>query len=190
MFCANCGKELKEGEVCTCTQTNEEIIENPPVQKTAAEEAPVEAYYNPEAQQNYYNPEVNNTNYNVFPGAYYDPTQAYNAQNQEPKEKIPARTDYPEGYKIKKKHVAVLLALSFGVFGIHNFYLGNSNRGLAQVLVATVGGLFSFGLATIGVLIWATVEAVLLLTENIDKDSNGYKIQTFEESLAKQINKD
>ena len=176
MFCGNCGKELKEGEVCTCTQINET-----PVQEAqAAQQTPQQAQY---VQQGY------NPNYIAFPGAYYDPTEAINNSVPVEKENVPARTDYPEGYKIKKKYVAVLLALSVGVFGIHNFYLGNSNKGLAQLLVATVGGLFTFGIATIGVTIWATVEGVLLFTENIDKDSNGYKIQTFEESVAKAMNK-
>ena len=29
MTCPNCGKELKEGEVCTCTQNNEVQDEKP-----------------------------------------------------------------------------------------------------------------------------------------------------------------
>ena len=167
MYCGNCGKELSEGEVCTCTQMNETPAQG--------------AQY---AQQGY------NAGYVAFPGAYYDPTEAINNSEPVEKEDVPARTDYPEGYKIKKKYVAVLLALSVGAFGIHNFYLGNSNKGLAQLLVAAVGGLFTFGIATVGVTIWATVEGVLLLTENIDKDYNGYKIQTFEEAIAKEMKKD
>ena len=31
---------------------------------------------------------------------------------------------------------------------------------------------------------WSIVDAVLLLTENEDKDANGFKIQTFEEALV------
>lgn len=191
MFCPNCGKELNEGEVCTCTKNPEEISENSPVQDTAevSEQAkPAQEYNNPSAQQQaYYNPEVNNSN--VFTGAFYDPSQAYNNANGS-EEKVPARTDYPEGYKIKKKYVAVILAFCLGSLGIHNFYLGNKERALAQVLIATIGSVFTLGLAAIGVSVWATVEAVLLLTENIDRDANGYKIQTFEEAIAKEMKKD
>ena len=170
MFCANCGKELAEGEVCTCTQENT-------VPQTE------------EVQQEYYNPENINPSYYV--GTYYDPSSALNAkQEQEEIKKLPARTDYPEGYKIKKKYVAVLLAFSLGTFGIHNFYLGKSEKAIAQVILSTVGALLTFGISAIAVTIWATVEGVLLLTEDKDKDANGYKIQTFEESLAKQMNKD
>ena len=205
MFCANCGKELQEGEVCTCTQKTEAVNDNPPVDYSESEttvlgtqgsqpqvnEEPVQQEsFNPEPQQGYYNPVVNNVN--VFPGAYYDPTQAYTEEQEDPakNKKLPPRCDYPEGYKIKKKYVAVLLALSIGVFGIHNYYLGESNKGLIQLLLATVGGIFTVGIATIAVAVWATVEGVLLFTENIDRDANGYKIQTFEEAIAAQMKKD
>ena len=43
-----------------------------------------------------------------------------------------ARTDYPEGYKIKKKYVAVILAFTFGWLGIHNFYLGNKTKAIVK----------------------------------------------------------
>ena len=220
MFCSNCGKELAPGEVCTCADENSNVPqqesipdtgaamnqENAPVEEAQPAEAPVQQpenpnpapqqnYYNPApAQQSYYNPQAqqgNNAqpNYmNAFPGVFYDPTQA--VSEDKPKEKVPARTDYPEGYKIKRKYVAVILAATLGVFGIHNFYLGDKNKALAQLLVATVGGIVTFGAAFVGVCVWATVEAVLLLTEDMDKDFNGYKIQTFEEALAKEMGKD
>jgi len=191
MFCPNCGKELQEGEVCTCTQTNEEAVKAAPVQEPVAEdipvqEAPQQNYYAPPVQQEGFNPQANNVA--VFPGTYYDPQKAY--ENAQPEEKLPARCDYPEGYKIKKKYVAVLLAASLGMFGIHNFYLGNKDKALAQVLISTVGGLLSFGVGFIAVSVWAIVETVLLLTEDIDRDFNGFKIQTFEEAIAAQMKKD
>ncbi len=175
MFCTKCGRELQDGEVCTCTQTNGEA--NMP----RVDENPVDN------GQDYYQ-ENNNAVY--YQGAYYNPNQAYNQENPAKNKDIPARTDYPEGYKIKKKYVAVLLAWTFGMYGIHNFYLGKSDKALAQVLLSTVGAILTVGLSFIAVCIWATVEAVLLLTEKSDKDGNGYKIQTLEESIAKQINKD
>ena len=179
MFCGNCGRELKEGEVCTCTQTNA-AVNSAPVQ-----EAP--------AQPNFYVPPTAQGEYNqfgvaAFPGTYYDPQKAY--ENAQPEEKVPARTDYPEGYKIKKKYVAVLLAASLGMFGIHNFYLGNRDKAIAQLIIATAGGFLTLGIGLIVATIWATVECVLILTEDIDRDANGFKIQTFEEALATQLKKD
>ena len=191
MFCPNCGKELNEGEVCTCTQNNGEttVLNNPEPAAEQPVQAPVEAqeqqnYYTPPVQQGY-NPEANNIG--VFPGAYYDPNQAYS--NVQEKTEIPARCDYPEGYKIKRKYVAVLLAASLGMFGIHNFYLGDNNKAIAQLLVATVGGVLTLGVGFAAATIWATVEAVLLLVDKIDRDANGFKIQTFEEAIAAQMKK-
>ena len=195
MFCANCGKELSEGEVCSCTQRAEEVIKNAPSQADEAAEQAAFAqaengaqpnYFVPPVYQNGYNPAVNNAV--VFPGTYYDPQKAY--ENAQPEEEVPARTDYPEEYKIKRKYAAVLLAASVGMFGIHNFYLGNKDKALAQLLIATAGGFVTLGLGFAAATIWAMVETVLLLIDEIDKDANGYKIQTFEEAIAKELKKD
>ena len=156
MFCTNCGRELQDGEVCTCIQENHENDSN-----------------------------------NYYAGTYYDPMQAYNVQDDASVNKqLPPRIDYPEGYKIKKKYVAVILALSVGMYGIHNFYLGKKDKALVQVLLSTVGAIFTVGISLIAVTIWAAVEGILLFTENIDRDADGYKIQTFEEAVAAKINKD
>ena len=211
MYCPNCGKELKEGEVCTCETENSvvepvelkendapveaEVIDEPVMAEDIEEAVQAEdvvepiqdrEFFDPGATQSFYNNQEQNR-VNVFPGAYYDPNQSNNAE--EVQEEVPARVDYPEGYKIKKKHVAVILAFTLGVFGIHNFYLGYSSKGLAQVLIATIGSLF-FGVGLIAVSIWVLIETVLLLVEETDRDSNGFKIMTFEESLAREIKKD
>lgn len=107
------------------------------------------------------------------PQTYYNPMPIINPQ---------PRTDYPQGYKIKKKYVAVILAALLGPFGIHNFYLGKRERGTAQLLLCTVGSLL-FGLGAIAAAIWAIVEAVQLLTEDINADAEGYKIQTLDEAF-------
>lgn len=170
-ICPNCGKPLEEGEVCTC-----QIQQEPP----AAEHS--------EPQQNYFRPTPQE-------GAYYDPNTAGYQQPQqnnfyppEPQyyvapENQPANTDYPDGYKIKKKYVAVILGAALGTFGIHNFYLGNNGKAIAQILLTTVGCLLIVG--PIISTIWSLVETVQILTESIDRDADGYKIQTLEEGIAK-----
>jgi TM2 domain-containing membrane protein YozV len=176
-ICPNCGRALNDGEVCTC-QSQSEQNEN--------------QYSNP--QQNYYQPSSE---------AYYNPNNYNETQNQQsqqgnnyyqsqpqyyaPAENQPANTNYPEGYKIKKKYVAVILGFVLGALGIHNFYLGNNGKAIAQLLLATVGCFIVVG--PIIAVVWAIVETVLILTESIDRDSQGYKIQTLEESIAK-ANKD
>ncbi|MBQ9227422.1 MAG: TM2 domain-containing protein [Eubacterium sp.] len=85
---------------------------------------------------------------------------------------------------MKKKYVAVLLGATLGALGIHNFYLGNQSKAIAQLLICLVGSLL-FGLGAVAASVWALIETVQLLTEDIDKDANGFKIMTFEESLVK-----
>lgn len=147
MHCTNCGKELLEGEICTCT-----------AQAQAPQEAPPQPQYIP-----------------PYPPQGYAPAPM-------PIIKPKASKDYPEGYKIKRKYVAVILAVALGVVGIHNFYLGNKEKAIAQLLIATIGSLLIIG--PIITLVWSMVEAVQLLCEYIDADANGYKIQTFEEAIA------
>lgn len=223
MTCPNCGRELKEGEVCTCTENNEvqsaqpESITNEETAALAEETAPVseevtapaeeaepvsetaEAPTEPqEAQQPVYQaPEQNTQQQN----AYYNPydNAAYYQQNgaqytQQAPYYVPtattstASTDYPEGYKPKKKYVAVILAATLGVFGIHNFYLGNNGRGVAQILLTLLGSLL-FGLGFIACEIWVLVETVQLLSEKEDADGNGYKIMTLAEEIAREQKK-
>ena len=175
MNCPNCGRELAEGEVCNCTENvvntvpTEAPVENP----APAEAAPAheQAPYTP-PQENYYTPPV----------APVPPQPNYYAAPPV----VKARTDYPKDYKIKKKLVACILAVTLGPFGVHNFYLGNNNKAIAQLLVALIGSLF-FGLGFLAAWVWATIEAVLIFIEKDDMDANGFKIMTFEESIAKAI---
>ncbi len=67
----------------------------------------------------------------------------------------------------KSKVTAALLAFFLGTFGVHNFYLGRTAIGLTQVLVATVGGLLTCGVATLAVAIWSFVEFVLILCGSV-----------------------
>ena len=197
MNCPNCGRELAEGEVCNC-MTNEVFpdaapIGEPQIVEAPAYTAPQPPVQQPEApvytapqQQDPYTPPV----YGAAPGAAYqppvygDPNAAYQQPYYAPVVDPPARTDYPEGYKIKRKYVAVLLGFWLGAFGIHNFYLGNQSKAIAQLLLSTVGSLLFF-IGPVAAAVWSLVETVQILTESIDKDANGFKIQTFEEALVK-----
>ena len=192
MNCPNCGRILAEGEVCHCMEQNLNP-EQPPVQPQVnpmpetqpLSEPQPNTYTQPQyaPQGEYYNPGYTGAPYAV---PTYNPADPNYQQPYYTPEmlKQPARTDYPEGYKIKRKYVAVLLGAFLGALGIHNFYLGNSSKAIAQLLLSTVGALL-FGLGPVAASIWAIVETVQILTENIDRDANGYKIQTFEEALVK-----
>ena len=70
----------------------------------------------------------------------------------------------------KSKIVAGLLGLFLGAYGIHNFYLGNTGRGIAQIIVTFVtcgiGGL------------WGFIEGILILTGSINTDADGRPLES------------
>jgi len=65
----------------------------------------------------------------------------------------------------KSKMVAGLLGIFLGSFGVHNFYLGFTKKGILQIVLTVV----TCGIAGI----WGFVEGILILTGSINKDSNG-----------------
>lgn len=66
-----------------------------------------------------------------------------------------------------KDHVAAgLLAIFFGGFGIHKFYLGYSTQGFIMLAVSILGGLFSFGLVTCIVWLIGVIEGIIYLTKS------------------------
>jgi len=65
----------------------------------------------------------------------------------------------------KSKIVAGILGLFFGFFGVHNFYLGFSGKGVTQILIT----LLTCGIGGI----WGFIEGILILAGNINKDANG-----------------
>jgi len=65
----------------------------------------------------------------------------------------------------KSKLLAGMFGIVFGGLGIHNFYLGYTNKGIIQIVV-------SFLTCGIGSL-WGFVEGVLILAGEIKTDSNG-----------------
>lgn len=58
--------------------------------------------------------------------------------------------------------IVVVLALFAGLFGLHNFYLGHTHRGLTQLLVTVC----TLGIAAPFVWIWAVVELILIVTRS------------------------
>lgn len=70
----------------------------------------------------------------------------------------------------KSRIMAGVLALVFGSFGIHNFYLGYTNKAVAQLILAVL----SCGLVS-G--IWAFVEAILIFAGTINTDANGIYLE-------------
>ncbi len=77
----------------------------------------------------------------------------------------------------KSKMAAGLLGIFLGSLGIHNFYLGKTNRALIQLLVSIIGGIFTCGIATLAMEIWGLVEGIMILTGSISEDGNGIPLK-------------
>lgn len=77
----------------------------------------------------------------------------------------------------KSKLAAGLLAIFLGAFGVHNFYLGYTKKAVIQLVVSLVGGIFTCGIATLGIEIWAFVEGIMILTGSINLDGNGMPLR-------------
>jgi TM2 domain-containing membrane protein YozV len=69
----------------------------------------------------------------------------------------------------KSKLVAALLGIFLGSWGIHNFYLGDSKKGIIQIVVTIVtcgiGGL------------WGFIEGIMILAGSIKTDANGVPLK-------------
>ncbi len=117
-------------------------------------------------------PHIPEPPYNAYPGQQAPPQYQPPQYSQQPSYAQPSQPAYyppqytvpPMGYIQKSRLAAGLLAVLLGVFGVHNFYLGFKSRGAIQIIVALAGGLFTCGLATVGVVIWAFIEGVLILS--------------------------
>ena len=64
---------------------------------------------------------------------------------------------------------AGLLGIFLGAWGIHNFYLGNTSRGVIQIVVTIV----TCGIGGI----WGLIEGIMILCGSINTDANGVPLQ-------------
>lgn len=129
----------------------------------------------------------------VQPAPMVDPAQAQQVYYQQapvaPAVKPAPSTDYPEGYKPKKKSIALILGIMFGAFGAMDFYLGYKTNGIIKVIIATVGNIL-FGLGLLAMSIWNIIDVIMLLVEAKNADANNYKIMTIEEAVARELKKE
>lgn len=69
----------------------------------------------------------------------------------------------------KNRVMAGLLGIFLGAFGVHNFYLGYTNKGIAQLLMT----LLSCGMLGVVSEIWGIIEGIMILTNNMSVDAYG-----------------
>ena len=71
----------------------------------------------------------------------------------------------PAGWQPKQKMVAGILGILLGGIGVHSFYLGNSKKGIIQIVASVV---------TCGLLgIWGFIEGIMILIGNVKTDAYG-----------------
>lgn len=105
----------------------------------------------------------------------YGPSGYGGQAPQQPYYQAPYVAQPPAGYQQKSRLAAGLLAITLGIWGVHNFYLGYIGRGAAQIILTLVVGALTCGASTVAVLIWSFVEGVLLLSGSSSYlcDANG-----------------
>lgn len=78
---------------------------------------------------------------------------------------------------LKSKILAGLLALFFGCFGVHNFYLGYTGKAVTQLVLTIVGFLLCcivIGVfLVLGIYIWSFIEGIMILCGKINCDAQG-----------------
>lgn len=84
---------------------------------------------------------------------------------------------HPDDPSAKSKIVAGLLGIFLGCFGVHNFYLGFTNKAVLQLVLTIVGLITScivIGVfVVLGIQIWAIVEGIMILCGKMTVDASG-----------------
>ncbi|MCH3973872.1 MAG: NINE protein [Bifidobacterium tibiigranuli] len=146
---------------------------------------------NPNAGQ----PQYAQQPYDAYQGAYYAPGQdgfeggfAQGGQQGQPGQQWGAQPysaqgyagpELPYGYIPRQKLVAGLLGIFLGSFGVHNFYLGNTGKAVAQLLLTLVGWIIVVGPFVAWV--WGLIEGILILCSNYGspwhRDARGVELR-------------
>lgn len=109
--------------------------------------------------------------------------QPYGASQQAGYQGAAYAAGYPQAAPMagagKSKVAAGVLAILLGTFGIHNFYLGQTGKGVAQLLITVL----SCGALAVVSSIWGIVEGILILTaapgsQPWGVDANGYPLSS------------
>ncbi len=121
-------------------------------------------------------PETNNTQFNEQTGGN---TYAYGAPGSEKAytKQPPNQGDIPEYIPApipqRSAYVAAFLALFFGVFGLHDFYLDRTNKGIFKLLITLLG----CGIGGVIIEIISIIDALKLLKGEINVDGRGEMIK-------------
>ena len=189
MFCSKCGKEILSGnnvcEHCGAEVEKLDMSKDIKTEEVNNQGNENQSYINQDYNANnqgYENQSYSNQDYNANNQGYenqsysnqdYNNNQGYNNQQYTNQ----GYNNYQGGAEQKSKLAAGLLAIFVGSLGIHNFYLGYTNKGLIQILVTLIGGIVTCGISAVAMQIWAIVEGIQILTGSINVDANGVPLK-------------
>lgn len=148
----------------TQPQYSQQYAQQPYDQPNAQQQYTQPQYAQPNAQQQYGQPQYGQQPYNPQYGQQY--AQPQYGQTM------------PVGQAQKSKLAAGLLGIFLGSLGVHNFYLGNTGKAVAQLLLTLIGWIIIVGPIISG--IWALVEAILILCSSYGspwhRDAHGVEL--------------
>ena len=113
-------------------------------------------------------------------GPAYGQVQPYGQQPMQPMQAYGAN-GLPRAPK--SKILAAVLAFFLGGLGVHNFYLGNTSRGVTQLVLTVIGWVTSILLIgfvfLVAVGFWVFIEFIMILVGSggYERDSDGYPLQ-------------
>lgn len=166
-FCKYCGRDIPEGENCTCPQALADL------QAAAEEQAqPFQPAPAAEAQAQPFQP---------APAAQMPPQPGYVAAPQPPIAPPVQPMKAPKTTKPRSAYVAAILHILFGVFGFGYYYRGDYTKAKNCwiMLIAGAAGSALFGLGAIVILVCQIinfVEAVKLFAGKYPTDSFGREL--------------
>ncbi len=128
------------------------------------------------AKSNTEEAENNNNGFNEQTGgntyAYAQPDFGNNyAQQPQTPADIPEYIPAPVPQR--SAYVAAFLALFFGIFGLHDFYLDRKNKGFLKLLVSLLG----CGIGPVIIQVLSIIDALKLLKGEINVDGRGEMIK-------------
>lgn len=128
--------------------------------------------WQPNQQQTYQQQAYQQQAYQQQPN-YQQPN--YQAQGYQQPGSQPSMQPHYSQPVVPRDHVAAgLLAIFFGVFGIHKFYLGYGTQGFILLALSVIGGLLSFGIVPCIVWIVSIIEGIIYLTKTQSEFEHTY----------------
>ena len=180
-YCANCGDEVMVGSI-VCSTCGQPVPIAPYLnQQSAFMQQPYQqpGYQQPGYQQpGYQQPTYQQPTYQQpygQPPAYQTralpPAAPGYGQQQNQNVYNPTAAYGPVTYK--SKVTAGVLGILLGSLGVHNFYLGYTGKGVAQLLLTVA----TCGVGAVVSEIWGFIEGIMILTGSINTDGRGLPLK-------------